>query len=425
MKKLLALLSLVLLVGSVQAQNTPQPTTTIASRFREYIYANLPTNPRSGTRVTVTDCATAACTTGGGSIRADLRWTGSAWETVAGGSGGVGSATDGQVLVNTSGSVAGKDIEGVGSKIVAATCTTADGRVLVWDAGDNRFECGDPSIIDRADDDGTVVLASTDRGRVVNSGHATANAVSIAQAGTAGFEDGYFTRHCTTGAGRTTITPTTSTINGAATLIVERPSSTVYGCVEIRSDGTNYIGTFYDIQTFTGNCSTDGNCDTEAPTGNLVTDDVSTTTETAFALSYPVPANYLVANKAIRITWVIETDLGGSPPTCSFGVRWGGVGGTPVYTSGAVTLGVASAVRGFSMSFLIVGTATPDGTDPIIVSLVNWPNVAAGSLGNTTAQPVTVAANAANTVVLTADWTSNAANTHKIRARAILIERVN
>jgi hypothetical protein len=73
----------------------------------------------------------------------------------------------------------------------------------------------------RAGNGGTVVLATTDRNSVVNVGHATANAVSIAQAGVTagnGFIGGWQTIVCTTGAGLTTITPATSTINGKATL---------------------------------------------------------------------------------------------------------------------------------------------------------------------------------------------------------------
>lgn len=153
---------------------------------------------------------------------------------------GVGTATDGQVLVNTSGAVAGKDIGGVGTTLLAYTGTPAAGMVPVWDSSDNRWEPGTPAITTRVDSDGTVVLASTDRGALVTSAHAAANAVSIAQAGTAGFEAGYFVYHCATGAGASTITPATSTINGAATLVLTRTSSTLPACALIVSDGTNY-----------------------------------------------------------------------------------------------------------------------------------------------------------------------------------------
>lgn len=94
----------------------------------------------------------------------------------------------------------------------------------------------------RADNDGTVVLATTDRNQVVNVGHATANAVSIAQAGVTagnGFIGGFQTFVCTTGAGLTTVTPATSTINGAATLKIP-PNACARIFVPTEAD-TNYL----------------------------------------------------------------------------------------------------------------------------------------------------------------------------------------
>ncbi len=93
-----------------------------------------------------------------------------------------------------------------------------------------------PSLPSRADNDGTVVLASTDRANVVFAGHATANTATIAAATDAGFEAGYFTYLCTTGAGPTTLTPTTSTINGRTNLTLNEGD-----CALIISDGTNYL----------------------------------------------------------------------------------------------------------------------------------------------------------------------------------------
>lgn len=95
-----------------------------------------------------------------------------------------------------------------------------------------------PGLSNRADDDGTVALLSSDRAKAVFAGHATANAVSIAEAGTTGFEAGFYCYLCTTGAGPSTITPTTSTINGRTTLTLSEGD-----CAVIKSDGTNYLAT--------------------------------------------------------------------------------------------------------------------------------------------------------------------------------------
>lgn len=81
----------------------------------------------------------------------------------------------------------------------------------------------------------TYALASGDRGKLVTINRATAVAVSIAQAGTTGFETGYAVFVDCIGAGTATVTPTTSTINGAATLVLTTEMSAL-----IVSDGTNY-----------------------------------------------------------------------------------------------------------------------------------------------------------------------------------------
>ena len=91
-------------------------------------------------------------------------------------------------------------------------------------------------ITHRDDSDGTIALVAGDRGTLVIGSHATASAVSIAQAGTTGFEEGFYVHYCTSpSGGLSTITPTTSTIAGRATLTLSAGD-----CALIVSDGTNY-----------------------------------------------------------------------------------------------------------------------------------------------------------------------------------------
>ncbi len=84
-------------------------------------------------------------------------------------------------------------------------------------------------------------IASTDRGKHVTLSNAASIAATIAQAGTAGFEDGYFAILECIGAGAVTLTPTTSTINGAATLVLDGGMAAI-----VYSDGTNYRSIVFD-----------------------------------------------------------------------------------------------------------------------------------------------------------------------------------
>jgi hypothetical protein len=77
-------------------------------------------------------------------------------------------------------------------------------------------------------------LASTDREKLVTFSNASATAISLAQAGTS-FPDGWRVYLRNKGAGLVTITATTSTIDGVATLTLAQNQSAI-----LISDGTNY-----------------------------------------------------------------------------------------------------------------------------------------------------------------------------------------
>jgi hypothetical protein len=78
-------------------------------------------------------------------------------------------------------------------------------------------------------------LIASDAGTVVTENNASAVAVGIAQAGTTGFASGQYWTLKNKGAGTVTLTPTTSTIDGSATLTLSQNQS-----IDFYSDGTNY-----------------------------------------------------------------------------------------------------------------------------------------------------------------------------------------
>lgn len=87
----------------------------------------------------------------------------------------------------------------------------------------------------------TYALVAGDRGKHVTLSNAASIAVSIAQAGTSTFTDGWFSIVENIGIGAATITPATSTINGAATLVLDGGMSAI-----LFSDGTNYRAMLFD-----------------------------------------------------------------------------------------------------------------------------------------------------------------------------------
>lgn len=106
----------------------------------------------------------------------------------------------------------------------------------------------------------TYAIQNSDCGKLVTLANGSAIAVSIAQAGSGGnFAAGWFADVQNTGAGTVTVTPTTSTINGGATLTLLTGQG-----VRIISDGSNYfiagsIANGGTVQNITINNSTTNN----------------------------------------------------------------------------------------------------------------------------------------------------------------------
>lgn len=95
------------------------------------------------------------------------------------------------------------------------------------------------SEISTARSGSTDTIADADRGSLVRYTNASSTAVALPQAGAAGaFASGWFADVRAASTGTVTITPATSTINGAATLVLPPGLS-----VRIISDGSNYFTT--------------------------------------------------------------------------------------------------------------------------------------------------------------------------------------
>ena len=139
------------------------------------------------------------------------------------------------LLNNTSGafSLTAKTAAGTGIAIEAAD------RVIVHCDGTNivRSITQPLPVAVNAQTGTTYTVLASDFGKLVTHTNGSAIAVTLPQAGTAGsFGAGFYLWAENRGAGTVTITPTTSTIDGAASLAL----ATNQGCM-IVSDGTNYF----------------------------------------------------------------------------------------------------------------------------------------------------------------------------------------
>jgi hypothetical protein len=117
-----------------------------------------------------------------------------------------------------------------GGNIVASS----PGVSIFESPGNGAIQIGDQNLIDA--ETGTLfTIPAFDGSKLITFSNGSAITANLPQAGTTGYTHGWRTYVEDLGAGTVTLTPATSTINGAATLAV----ATGTGC-GIVSDGTNY-----------------------------------------------------------------------------------------------------------------------------------------------------------------------------------------
>ncbi len=125
-----------------------------------------------------------------------------------------------------------------GTALVANDIITTAQACAVYNTTGTQWELQNPqsgsALPVNAQTGTSYTVLSTDRGYLVTLSNASSIAVTLPQA-TGSFGAGWFTRLKNIGAGTVTVTPTTSTISGAATITLETGEWAL-----ISSDGTNY-----------------------------------------------------------------------------------------------------------------------------------------------------------------------------------------
>lgn len=151
----------------------------------------------------------------------------------------------------------------------------------------------------------------------------------------------------------------------------------------------------------------------------------NSTTETIIMPNVTIPANYLQDGRLLRLT-VMGAYGTTATPTLQLRIRWGGVAGTIIAASGAVTTpsgagGGASMTALFNIRAMIQvrangssGTLMTNGEAELFTTGTaggtEYP-IASGSTGGTTPVAVTVDLTADTPLSVTAQWgTANAAN---------------
>jgi len=151
----------------------------------------------------------------------------------------------------------------------------------------------------------------------------------------------------------------------------------------------------------------------------------TSTTETVLFPNITLPANFLQDGRLVRLRLFGSYGTTGTP-TLQFRLRWGGVSGTVIAASGAITTGSgvgggASMTALFDAELIVQvrsngssGTLMTNGVCGVYTTGTaagsRYP-LASGSTGGTTPVAVTVDLTADTALAITAQWgTSNSAN---------------
>lgn len=172
----------------------------------------------------------------------------------------------------------------------------------------------------------------------------------------------------------------------------------------------------------------------------------NTTTETVLLPNVTIPANYLQDGRALHIMGYGSYGTGTGPPTLTFNVRWGGVAGTVLAKTGAITT-TASVGGGASMTALwdfdilvqtrsngSSGTLMTNGkvgqytaivpTGGTVTNYGMYGALVSGSTGGSTPAVATVDLTADTALSFTATWSASS-TAHSIQVLNYYIESLN
>lgn len=147
----------------------------------------------------------------------------------------------------------------------------------------------------------------------------------------------------------------------------------------------------------------------------------STAAEQDYTSLYSIPANTLVENKIFRVSILFQASTGSTTVTYNPYIE---LGGTKVYTVTAADPG-NSVTRSMEMVFYIHGTAAAGASVPVEVGTANgagnFPNF--GAQSNNTTQPVSLATDAALSIVFGVAFSGTTA-TESLTLRTFVVEEL-
>lgn len=142
------------------------------------------------------------------------------------------------------------------------------------------------------------------------------------------------------------------------------------------------------------------------------------------APSFTIPANFMIAARAFRVTVHMQLTTGSVAPVLTHRLL---LGSTVIGTCGAIAAPTASQTNvGFVIQWIFQATQAPSASSNVQCAMITGPNGGGSSAQvNSTAMPVAVATNAAQAITIATQWTTAGTGTNTIALNQFILEALN
>lgn len=161
--------------------------------------------------------------------------------------------------------------------------------------------------------------------------------------------------------------------------------------------------------------------------GSTNTSSSGSGTDHDHTLNYSIPANFLVADRMLRVTAIFYLNTGAAAPTLVHKLKAGSV---VLAQNDPIAVANSLANKSIALQWLLQATADPSGASNVEAAMLGTPIVEASASGawgggSITAQPVAVATNAAITLQVATRWATAGTGVNTIQLRQFLVEALN
>jgi hypothetical protein len=135
-----------------------------------------------------------------------------------------------------------------------------------------------------------------------------------------------------------------------------------------------------------------------------------------------IPANFMIAARAFRLTAHFQLTTGSAPPMLTYRLS---LGSTVIFTSAALSVGVSMTNAQAAFQWIIQAAQAPGAAANVQCAAICQPNGVGSTAVGQTAMPVAVATNVAQALTIATEWATAGTGTNTIALNQFILEALN